>query len=165
MPKHKPRPDQILLGSIVAIQLLFSSFFIFDLGSEVLGWRQVTLSWEFHEAVQLITIAALLLGSLLGIIAYRNLARQRKEIRRQMLVARTSFHELIQQNFKDWGLTPSERDVGLFILKGLSNAEIAEVRGKSIGTIKAQVNAVFRKAGANGRSQLISLFMEDLMAD
>ena len=165
MPKHKPRVDQILLGSIVAIQLVFSGFFIFDLGSEVLGWRKVTLSWEFHEAVQLITIAALLLGSLLGVIAYRNLARQRKEMRRQMLVARNAFHELIQQNFKEWGLTPSERDVGLFILKGLSNTEIAEVRGKSIGTIKAQVNAVFRKAGASGRTQLISLFMEDLIAD
>ncbi len=165
MPKSKPRTDQILLGSIVALQLLFSGFFIFDLGSDVLGWRKVALSWEFHEIVQIITIFALLLGAVLGIIAFRNLARQRKEMNRQMLVARNAFHELIQQNFKDWGLTPSERDVGLFILKGLSNAEIAKVRGKSIGTVKAQVNAVFRKAGANGRSQLISLFMEDLIAD
>jgi len=165
MPKITRHKDQVLLGSIVALQLIFSGFFIFDLGSEVLGWRTVTLSWEFHEAVQLITIAALLLGSLLGIIAYRNLAKQRKNMARQLLIARTSFHELIQQSFTDWGLTPSERDVGLFILKGLSNAEIAEVRGKSIGTIKAQVNAVFRKAGANGRAQLISLFMEELIAD
>ncbi len=165
MPKLKPRTDQILLGSIVALQLVFSAFFIFDLGSEVFGWRSVPMSWEFHEAVQLITIAALLLGSLLGIIAFRNLARQRKEMARQMLVVRNSFHQLIQQSFSEWGLTPSERDVGLFILKGLSNAEIAEVRGKSIGTVKAQVNAVFRKAGTNGRSQLISLFMEELIAD
>lgn len=165
MPKSKPRTDQILLGSIVVLQLVFSGFFIFDLASDVLGWRSMALSWEFHEIVQIITIFALLLGSGLGIIAYRNLAQQRKEMRRQLLVARSSFHELIEHNFKDWGLTPSERDVGLFILKGLSNAEIAKVRGKSIGTIKAQVNAVFRKAGANGRSQLISLFMDDLLAD
>lgn len=149
----------------MVLQLVFSSFFIFDLGSEVLGWRTVTLSWEFHEAVQLVTIAALLLGSALGIIAFRNLAKQRREMARQMLVARNAFHELIAQSFTEWGLTPSERDVGLFILKGLSNTEIAELRGKSIGTIKAQVNAVFRKAGANGRTQFISLFMEELLAD
>ncbi len=165
MPRSKPRTDQILLGSIVALQLLFSGFFIFDLGSDVFGWRTVALSWEFHEIVQLITIVALLLGAIMGIVAFRNLARQRREMARQMLVARSSFHELIQQSFAEWGLTPSERDVGLFILKGLTNAEIAEVRGKSIGTIKAQVNAVFRKAGANGRTQLISLFMEELIAD
>jgi len=165
MSKAKHRGDQILLGSIVALQLVFSGFFIFDLGSEVFGWRSVPMSWEFQEAVQIITILALLLGSALGIIAFRNLTRQRKEMERQMLVARNAFHELIQQSFKEWGLTPSERDVGLFMLKGLSNAEIAEVRGKSIGTIKAQVNAVFRKAGANGRAQLTSLFMEELIAD
>jgi len=165
MPKLKPRTDQILLGSIVILQLLFSGFFIFDLGSDVFGWLTVPMSWEFHGAVQIITILALLLGSVLGIIAFRNLARQRKEMDRKMLVARNAFHELIQQSFKEWGLTPSERDVGLFMLKGLSNAEIAEVRGKSIGTIKAQVNAVFRKAGANSRAQLTSLFMEELIAD
>ncbi len=165
MPRSKPRTDQVLLGSIVALQLLFSGFFIFDLGADVFGWRQVAMSWEFHEAVQIITILALLLGSVLGIIAFRNLARQRREMARQMLVARNAFQELINQSFTEWGLTPSERDVGLFLLKGLSNAEIAEVRGKSIGTVKAQVNAIFRKAGANGRTQLISLFMEELIAD
>ncbi len=165
MPRSRPKTDQILLGSIVALQLVFSGFFIFDLGSDVLGLRKVPMSWEFHEAVQIITIIALLLGSVLGIIAFRNLARQRREMERQLLVAKSAFQELINQSFSDWGLTPSERDVGLFILKGLSNAEIAEVRGKSIGTVKAQVNAIFRKAGANGRSQLISLFMEELIAD
>lgn len=165
MPKSKPRTDQILLGSIVALQLVFSGFFIFDLSADVLGWRKTAMSWEFHEAVQIITILALLLGSALGIIAFRNLARQRKEMDRQLLIAKSAFQDLITQSFDEWSLTPSERDVGLFILKGLSNAEIAEVRGKSIGTIKAQVNAVFRKAGANGRTQLISLFMEELIAD
>jgi len=165
MPKSKPRADQILLGSIVALQLVFSGFFIFDLGADVLGWRNIAMSWQFHEAVQIITILALLLGAALGVIAYRNLARQRKEMGRKVLVAQNAFHELIEQNFKEWGLTPSEHDVGMLILKGLSNTEIAEMRGKSIGTIKAQVNAVFRKAGANGRTQLISMFMLDLMAD
>ncbi len=165
MPNAKLSRDRILLGSIVTIQLVFSGFYIFDLGSEVLGWRSVPLSWEFREAVQLITIAALLLGSTLGIVAYANLARSHRILERKMLIARNDFHELIQKCFRVWGLTPSEREVGLFILKGLSNAEIAAVRGKSIGTVKAQVNAVFRKAGANGRAQLISLFMEDLIAD
>ncbi|NOR63791.1 MAG: hypothetical protein GQ535_15030 [Rhodobacteraceae bacterium] len=96
MPNLKLRRDRALLGSIVAIQFIFSGFFIFDLGSEILGLRSVPLSWEFREAVQLITIAALLLGSILGIIAFRNLAREHKEMDRKMLVIRSAFFELIQ---------------------------------------------------------------------
>lgn len=160
--RSKNRYDKLILGSVVALQLLFSLFFIFDLGADVFGFRKVPLSWEFHEAVQLITIVALLLGSLLGFIAFRNLARQQRDMERQMLVARKAFHELMWRNFDDWGLTPSECDVGIFVMKGLSNAEIAELRGKSIGTVKAQVNAIFRKADVNGRTQLISQFMDDL---
>ncbi len=166
-PMHRAnhRTDKIILGSIVALQSAFSAFFIFDLAADIFGLRKAPMSWEYHEIVQIITIIALLLGSILGMIAFRSLARQRREIDRKILVARQAFNELIDQSFVDWGLTPSEKDVALFVIKGLSNAEIAEMRGKSIGTIKAQVNAVFKKAGASGRSQLISLFMEELLAD
>ncbi len=164
-PHIKHRTDKLILGSIVVLQLLFSLFFIFDLAADIFGFRKEPMSWEFHEAVQIITIIALLLGSFLGFIAFRNLARQRRDMDRQMLVARQAFHELMQHSFQEWGLTPSEREVALFILKGLSNTEIAELRGKSIGTVKAQVNAIFRKAGANSRAQLISQFMEELIGE
>ena len=62
-------------------------------------------------------------------------------------------------------LTPSERDVALFAIKGMSTAEIASLRSTSEGTVKAQTNAIYRKAGVSGRSQLLSLFIEDLMRD
>ena len=35
--------------------------------------------------------------------------------------------------------------------------------GRPEGTVKAQTNAIYRKAGVSGRSQLLSLFIEDLM--
>jgi hypothetical protein len=31
--------------------------------------------------------------------------------------------------------------------------------------VKAQTNAIYRKAGVTGRSQLLSLFIDDLMSD
>ncbi len=164
MPRSKHRTDKIILGSIVALQSVFSAFFILDLAADIFGIRKTPMSWEYHEAVQIITIIALMLGSALGIVAFRSLTRQRREMDRQLLVSQKAFDKLIKQSFEDWGLTPSEKDVALFILKGLSNTEIADLRGKSIGTIKAQANAVFRKADASGRSQLISIFMEELLA-
>ena len=53
----------------------------------------------------------------------------------------------------------------LLLIKGLSLAEIAALRETREGTIKAQSNAIYRKAEVAGRAQLVSLFIEDLMAD
>ena len=74
-----------------------------------------------------------------------------------------AFAELLAERFEQWGLTPSERDVAWFTIKGLSIAEIARLRGTSEGTVKAHSNAIYRKAGVSGRTQLLSLFIEDLM--
>ena len=67
--------------------------------------------------------------------------------------------------FIEWALTPAERDVALFAIKGMSTSEIATLRATSEGTVKAQTNAIYRKAGVSGRPQLLSLFIDDLMRD
>ena len=66
--------------------------------------------------------------------------------------------------FSEWGLSPSERDVALFAVRGYGNGEIATLRGKSEATIKTQMNAVFRKADVSGRSQLLGVFVDALIA-
>ena len=76
-----------------------------------------------------------------------------------------AFAALLEERFRQWGLTPSERDVAWFTIKGLSIAEIARLRGTSEGTVKAHSNAIYRKAGVSGRTQLLSLFIEDLMEE
>jgi len=57
----------------------------------------------------------------------------------------------------------NKHDVALLVFKRLSNAEIADVLRKSEGTVKPQCNTLFRKAGVNGCSQLISGLIEDLL--
>ena len=69
----------------------------------------------------------------------------------------------MEERFIEWGLTPAERDVALFAIKGMSTQEIAALRSTSEGTVKAQTNAIYRKAGVTGRPQLLSLFIDDLM--
>ena len=73
--------------------------------------------------------------------------------------------DVLAERFDEWGLTKAEKDVALFAIKGMSTAEIAGLRATSEGTIKAQTNAIYRKAGVTGRPQLLSLFIEDLMRD
>jgi DNA-binding CsgD family transcriptional regulator len=71
--------------------------------------------------------------------------------------------DVMNERFDEWGLTPAERDVALFAIKGLSIADIAQLRSTSEGTVKAQTAAIYRKAGVSGRPQLLSLFIDDLM--
>lgn len=69
----------------------------------------------------------------------------------------------INARFASWRLTPAERDVAWFTMKGMSISEIADLRGTSQGTVKAQGNAIYRKAGVGGRVQLLAAFMDELI--
>ncbi len=78
-------------------------------------------------------------------------------------VAAGALAELMEDYFREWGLTPSEQDVAAFTIKGYAIAEIAEMRGSAEGTVKTHLNAIYRKAGVPGRGQLVSLLIEDLL--
>lgn len=65
--------------------------------------------------------------------------------------------------FEDWGLTASERDVAILSLKGLSIREVAEFRTCSEGTVKAHLNAIFRKAKVGSRTELLATCLESFV--
>lgn len=93
----------------------------------------------------------------------RDLLRRNQLAEQNIRIASGALSDVIDEYFLNWGLTPSESDVALFAIKGMTNAEIAGLRNSSEGTIKAHLNAVFRKAGVTGRNQLVSILIEDLM--
>ena len=61
------------------------------------------------------------------------------------------------------GTGNTNQKVGLFLLKGLSHKEIAEVRQTSERTIREQARAVYRKSNLSGRPALSAFFLEDLL--
>ena len=69
----------------------------------------------------------------------------------------------IQSQFRTWGLTPAEQDVGLLILKGFSHKEIARLRATSEATIRQQAASIYEKAKLSGRAALSAFFLEDLL--
>lgn len=107
----------------------------------------------------------LVIGAILGALAMRRVIQDRNTAQERLRRASGAFLDLLEERFTEWGLTPAERDVALFAIKGMSTAEIARLRTTSEGTVKAQTNAIYRKAGVSGRSQLLSLFIDDLMRD
>lgn len=150
---------------VLVIQALCSAFFVSDILSSVLGLRAAPISWQSRELLEICAAVGLVLGVILGALALRNSMRARNRAEESLRRASGAFMDLLEERLTEWGLTPAERDVALFAIKGLSTAEIATLRATSEGTVKAQTNAIYRKAGVTGRSQLLSLFIEDLMRD
>jgi putative tricarboxylic transport membrane protein len=77
--------------------------------------------------------------------------------------AMAGIHAQIEQEFDNWNLTIAEREIALLLLKGLRLKEIADARGTSERTVRQQAQAVYKKAGLEGRSELAAFFIEDFM--
>lgn len=69
----------------------------------------------------------------------------------------------IDSQFAKWKLTPAEKEVALFLLKGFSHRDIARFRSVSEATARQQARAIYRKAGIAGRHDLAGFFLEDLV--
>ncbi len=151
--------------TIFVIQAACAFFFVSDILSSVLGIRTTPISWEMREFLEIGAAVGLVLGVVLGGIMLRRTLKQRNVAEERLRRASVAFLDLLEERFTEWGLTAAERDVALFAIKGMSTAEIGTLRATSEGTVKAQTNAIYRKAGVSGRPQLLSLFIDDLMRD
>ncbi len=155
----------VFLFLIIAVQAFCALFFVSDIVISVFGLRTRPISWQTREYLELGAAIGLVLGVVLGAFALWSSLRRSRRAESRLRAASGAFLELMEERFREWGLTEAERDVALFAIKGLSTAEIARLRNTSEGTVKAQTNAIYRKAGVSGRPQLLSLFIEDLMDD
>ncbi len=147
------------------IQALCAVFFVSDILSSFFGVTTTPLSWEYREYLEIGAAFGLIIGLALGGLMLRRALRERNAAEARLRRASGAFMDLLTERFQEWGLTPAEKDVALFAIKGLSTSDIAVLRATSEGTVKAQTNAIYRKAGVTGRSQLLSLFIDDLMRD
>ncbi|MBF9051537.1 helix-turn-helix transcriptional regulator [Roseobacter sp. HKCCD9010] len=150
---------------ILVVQLLCAVFFVSEIMMSVLGLPFAPIPWQVHELIEIGAGVGLILGVVLGALLLRSALRRTRAAERALRAASGAFMDLVEERFDEWKLTPAERDVALFALKGMSLSEIAALRATSEGTVKAQTNAIYRKAGVTGRPQLLSVFVDDLMGD
>jgi len=147
--------------ALIVAQLVCAAFFLWDVTSDGLAYT-ATGRLDLHFGIEAAATSALLAGILFEIRVLARLLRRKAHLERQASLAARAFHEVIEEHFRDWLLTAAERDVAHFMIKGLSISEIAELRGSAEGTVKAQLNAIYRKAGVSNRGEFLSLLIEDL---
>ncbi len=157
-PTQQPRR----LALAILAQILSAGYFLADVLHDTL-----TEDWSAPGEADLIPEVLITLTLVLAIFYQtrylRVLLRRKSALERQVSIAAGELQQVMAQYFEHWGLTPAESDVALFTLKGLTIPEIAGLRGSAAGTVKSQLNAIYRKAGVSGRGALLSLLIEELM--
>jgi len=86
-----------------------------------------------------------------------------RNISDEMKNARHEYSAVIYSQFEQWQLTPSEKEVAMLLLKGLSFKEISGVRNTKEKTVRQQACVIYNKASVEGRHELAAWFLEDFM--
>jgi DNA-binding CsgD family transcriptional regulator len=160
MMRHTPFTRAPLLTAAAAAQALCAALLLVDIRTDL----PELAGDPTHGLLDYAVLAMLLLGS--GLIAneLRILLAQNRHMKSRLRLASGAFHALLEDTFRSWALTPAETTVALLTIKGFSIAEIAGFREAQEGTVRAQCASIYRKAGVSGRTQLLSHFIDDLMA-
>jgi len=158
------RSRTLALFGLLGFQSLCAVYFLVDVVADIFGWEHFPHE-AGHDYIEGAVVAALVFGIAFTALEIRNVLQRHQSMEATLKAASGAFHQLMEDRFEDWSLTPSERDVALLAIKGLAIAEIAGARQTKDGTIKAQFSAIYRKAGVSGRTQLLSLFIDELMGD
>lgn len=155
----------IVLIPLGLLQLGSGLFLLWDIVGSILGIKSSPIAWVYYELAQIGAVVGLILGMVVSATLMIRSIRRQRAAEESLRLASGAFMDVLQERFAEWELTPAEKDVALFAIKGLSTADIAGLRNTSEGTVKAQTNAIYRKAGVSGRPQLLSLFIDELMGD
>ena len=76
---------------------------------------------------------------------------------------RSGIMQVMHHRLRTFGLTPSEYEIGIMIIKGYELPEIAALRGTSIGTIKSQCHSLYQKANVSSRASLLCICLDEVL--
>ncbi len=166
--KNMTVKDLILIAMLFLVIAINTTDFLKDIlhGDD---WLHVTL--------EMITVFLSLWGIVMIVQQINNrslrISQLNKEVQKSqkdLALSRTKLKEIgreysiyLHKQFDDWGLTPSEKDVALILLKGLSFKEMAEVRDTKEKTIRQQASTIYKKSNVSGRHEFAAWFFEDML--
>lgn len=163
MSRRQPfgiEPHAGFVAGVVVLQSIAVVFFIADAAGDV-----ASEGLGAHVAIEAFAALGLLAGVAMGLLQLSGLLASDRRKSAALAVAAGALSEVIAARARDWGLTPAETDVAVLALKGCDVAEIARIRKAAPGTVRAQLARVYQKAGVNSRSELGSLFLDELISD
>jgi DNA-binding CsgD family transcriptional regulator len=73
------------------------------------------------------------------------------------------FIAAMRSQFVTWQLSPTESEIAMLLIKGLSMKEISAARSVQEKTVRQQAANIYAKTGLAGRHELVAWFIEDLL--
>ena len=158
---------QLRYKIMAPIMALSALFFFQDVANDIKEHIATDTAYSFGSALHLFFEILATIGLTLGLIEIltyiKELQKSDEKHELQLKHLTEDFDALVHKRFNKWDLTDAEKDIALFMLRGLSNSEIADLRKVAVGTVRVQSHRVLQKAGASSRTELMSIFMEEFM--
>ena len=151
-----------MLAVLIVANVTCTAFFAMDV---ITDFESFGTQEAFHLVIEALAAVVLVLGTSFMLFELRRILLRNASMELGLKAARGDMQAVIDRFFADWRLSGAERDVALLLLKGLDNEAIAAIRGTATGTVRAQCAGIYSKAGVDGRSQLMSVFMEELLSE
>ncbi|MEP2716956.1 helix-turn-helix transcriptional regulator [Pseudophaeobacter sp.] len=152
----------LVLVLLIAAQAFCAVVFVGDVMADLFGTAEQEPEGG-HAYFEALATLALIAAILVEIRILLWLLRRKAHLEQALSTAQSAVQEVIDAELDSWQLTPAERDVANFLIKGLNTGEIAAMRGSAEGTVKAQLNAIYRKSGCANRAELMSQLIDTLM--
>lgn len=152
---------------LIMAQVFCAIFFGLDVVADYL-FREADPSAgepKWHLLVEFVATLSLWAAIMFEVRYIRGLLRRKAQLERNVSIASSAMQDVIDAFLTEWQLTAAERDVANLMIKGLTISEIAETRGSAEGTVKAQLNAIYRKSGTRNRGDLLSVIIENLLGN
>jgi len=165
--------QKIILGFFFLIVALFSLHEVIDELSAIRENKENITEASLEIIVVILSFAAMIYFTQL----FFKQNKAQKELESKLVIVREQlensntrlregkkeYQEVIQWQFSEWTLSPSEKEVALLMLKGLSIKEISQVRTTQEKTVRKQASAIYEKSNLGGRHELSAWFFEDLL--
>ncbi|SFI70740.1 helix-turn-helix domain-containing protein [Celeribacter neptunius] len=155
-----PTKSSAALIALVAVQAFCIVFFLSDVFAD---FQEAGGKPTSHLLIEAMAALTLIIAILFELRYMLTLIRRKERLEQSLDQASRAVFDVIESHFDDWRLSPAERDVAGFLVKGMSIAEIAQLRGNAEGTIKAHLNAIYRKSGTTNRGEMLSLLIDTLI--
>jgi DNA-binding NarL/FixJ family response regulator len=137
------------------------AFFAYDILSDLLEDSESRL----HVVVELLVFAAISAVLFVELGEVRRLHTAISEERSKTARLAGELLAVMREQFSRWELSPSESEVALLLVRGLSMKEIAALRQVKEKTVRQQATSVYAKSGYAGRHELAAHFIDDLMSE
>lgn len=160
---------RLLLGTVLAAAILGGALDLYlDAPSS---------PWSFHVLYEVALVAAAMAAFIYlwrGWWTARSELRRTKDLLTEQRAEKDAWRasaesalaglgKAIDERFDAWGLTNTEREIGMFLLKGRSHKEIAYSTGRSERTVRQHAVSIYQKSRLAGRAELAAFFLDGLM--